>query len=49
LPYGQLYDRITNDPQRTRLFPYVPMIEGHLQRLASAGEIVETDHLVARL
>ena len=49
IPYGQLYDRITNDPHRTRLFPYVPMIEGHLQRLARAGEIVETDHVVARL
>lgn len=49
IPYGQLYDRITDDLHRARLFPYVPMIEGHLRRLASAGEIVETDHVVARL
>lgn len=40
-PYATLYDQVTNDAGKKRLFPYVPIIEGHLNRLKALGQIIE--------
>jgi len=41
--YASLYDQVNNDPDHIRLFPFAPMLEGHLARLTSLGEIREAD------
>lgn len=46
--YGSLYDQVNGDPDHVRLFPFAPMLEGHLARLASLGEIHESDNVFAR-
>lgn len=41
IEYRELYDRTTEDTGLMRLFPFAPMLEGHLERLAQLGEIRE--------
>ena len=46
--YPSLYDQVNGDPDHVRLFPFAPMLEGHLARLASLGEIHESDNVFER-
>ncbi|MFN7950865.1 MAG: MBL fold metallo-hydrolase [bacterium] len=46
--YASLYDEVNADPDHIRLFPLAPMLEGHLERLAALGEIVEDDGVFSR-
>jgi glyoxylase-like metal-dependent hydrolase (beta-lactamase superfamily II) len=42
-PYAEIYAAVTKDGARSRLFPFVPMLEGHLQRLCALGAISEVE------
>lgn len=46
--YADLYDLVNGDPDHVRLFPFAPMLEGHLARLASLGEIHESENVFER-
>jgi len=41
--YRELYNQTTGDPDLIRLFPFAPMLEGHLQRLVELGELRELE------
>jgi glyoxylase-like metal-dependent hydrolase (beta-lactamase superfamily II) len=42
-PYGEIYADLMRDPGKMRLFPFVPMLEGHIARLKSAGALAEPE------
>jgi glyoxylase-like metal-dependent hydrolase (beta-lactamase superfamily II) len=42
-PYDVLYAAVMKDPARSRMFPFVPMLEGHLERLKGLGTISEPE------
>jgi glyoxylase-like metal-dependent hydrolase (beta-lactamase superfamily II) len=48
LRFGELYDRTTEDAERFRAFPYVPITVGHLERLAALGALREADGVIER-
>ena len=48
LTFPELYDRAMGDDGRRRLFPYAPMLAGHLERLGALGQLEDESDVIRR-